>query len=134
MSICDEFKSNCLVRACCSEMCSEVGTLIDSYLNYHMDKAWIFHELITNEKCPVCGKDKFWFTDNISYQYKDIKLACDFCLATYRLNTYKDGEDKIAPDKLIQAYQGTMNGQVDNLWSIKQMKEYFKYKHIKPRK
>ena len=127
-NICDEFNSNCLVRACCTEMCPKIGTLVDSYLNYHIDSLWIFHELITNERCPVCSKEMFWFHDNNSYQYKDIKLACDFCLATYRLNTNKDGEDERKPIKLIQSYQGTINGQVNNLWSIKQVKEYLKTK------
>jgi len=106
-------------------MCSKVGTLVDSYLNYHINKAWMFHDLITNEHCPVCHKEIFWFVDNDTYNHlRTIKLACDFCLATYRLTTHKDEEDKRVIDKIIQAYQGTMNGQIYDLMNIKNIKRY----------
>ena len=52
-NICDEFNPNCLVRSCCSQVCDKIKTLVGSYIDYHIDKPWIFHELITNEKCPV---------------------------------------------------------------------------------
>ena len=130
MNICDEFNSNCLVRACCSELCSKVGTLVDSYLNYHMDKEWMFYKLIDNGECPVCHRTMFWFTKYTpaTNQGINIKMACDFCFATYRLTTYYTGDNKKTPEKLIQAYQGTSRGQVDNIGTIKQMKDYLTYK------
>ncbi len=127
MNICDEFNSNCLVRSCCTELCPKVRTLVDSYLNYHMDKEWMFHDLITNEKCPVCHKEMFWFTEYVRHGLNDklrIKIACNFCYATYRLTLCINDNDKRIPKKLIQAYQGTSRGQVDNFGTIKQIKDY----------
>lgn len=126
-NICDEFKTNCLVRPVCSKICMDIKTLVDSYLNHHIDRAWMFHDIVTNERCPVCHKEIFWFVEwGSGADGRDayIKLACDFCYASYRLITYKDHEGRRAPSKLVQAYQGTRGGQVHHLWNVKTIKEY----------
>lgn len=126
-NICDDFKSNCLVRPVCSKMCDDMNTLVDSFLNHHLDKPWIFHDLVTNEHCPVCHKEHFWYTEYTTAIHANqifIKLICDFCNATYRLRTHKVEDYKLAPDKLMQSYQGTENGKVDDLWSMKVIKYY----------
>ena len=74
-----------------------------------------------------CHKDMFWFsefTSPISTRLINIKLACNFCYATYRLNTYKAEDGSRAPSNLVQAYQGTKNGQIDELWDVKEIKRY----------
>lgn len=122
-NICDDFNNNCLVRACCSEICDKVKTLVDSYLNYHMDKDWLYDKLVNEETCPVCGKYIFWFSEYTSYDSTNIKvkLACDFCYATYRITI---DQDTRTLNRIEQAYQGTINGQVHTPWNMKQIKEY----------
>ena len=131
MNICDEFNSNCLVRACCTELCEKVGTLVDSYLNHELDYSWIFYELVNNERCPVCHREHFWYSNHIPAgkinrsDEKQIKLACNFCYATYRVKAYSDGEGRYEPSLITQTYQGTLNGQVDQLLTMKEIKDNF---------
>jgi hypothetical protein len=101
--------------------------LVDAYISHDLDNAWMFYELTTNERCPVCHRDKFWSVDLDYYDdMKALKLECDFCNASYHVTTFKDGEGYIRICKLMKAWQGTNNGKVTDLFSMKEVKHYLK--------
>ena len=126
-NICDEYNPNCLVRSCCSQICDKIKNLVDGYIKYNLDNQWIFYELFTNEKCPVCHTNKFWFLEYSSPRTAEgirIKITCDFCYATYRLGTHGLGDGKKAPSKLLQSYQGSIVSQKQHSLNIQKIKQY----------
>jgi hypothetical protein len=88
--ICDEAVKDCLVKACCTEICWEVRNLMEG--NQRMVKsarAYAYGNMRKNEYCPVCHTQYFSyqfrrFSDSKSPIQK-IYLVCDHCYAGINL-------------------------------------------------
>lgn len=92
--ICDEAVKDCLVKACCTEICWEVRNLMEG--NQRMVKsarAYAYGNMRKNEYCPVCHTQYF------TYQFKrfsdsentieKIYLVCNHCYAGINLEIDK---------------------------------------------
>lgn len=94
--ICDEVVKDCLVKACCTEVCPEVKNLMEN--NQRMVKSAIdyaYGNMRKNEYCPVCHTQYFSYQlgpdPPLTHTKVDkIYLVCRHCWAGINLVSTDD--------------------------------------------
>jgi len=121
--ICDEVKPNCLVRACCTEICWEVKNGMDS--NYRMVKSakeYAYGNMRKNEYCPVCHCNIFTYK-YINHNSLALFINCVHCMTHYELFRYNNDWVMINVDNIPTKFNLHIVGKNKEMT----LEEIFKY-------
>lgn len=91
--ICDEAVKDCIVKACCTEVCWKVRNLMEGNQRIVKNaKAYAYGNMRKNEYCPVCHTHYFTYQLGPAPLGEDlvdkIYLVCAHCWAGINLDRY----------------------------------------------
>jgi len=85
--ICDIFKPDCLVRACCSNFCDLIKNVIDDRYN-SFDNNSNMYELFEYDCCPICGGLKLYTYDFNPTLANHLNVYCNLCGVVFYINLH----------------------------------------------